>query len=53
VVGAQTGLHCAHRAAAIHTGGRETEADTAHLLEGIAVIAYDPSSAMIESSSTP
>jgi hypothetical protein len=29
-------------------GGRETEADAANLLEGIAVIAYDPNSEMVD-----
>lgn len=32
----------------IRAGGRETEADAAHLLEGIAVVAYDPSTGEIE-----
>jgi hypothetical protein len=32
----------------IRAGGRETEADAAHLLEGIAVIAYDPSSEIVD-----
>jgi hypothetical protein len=32
----------------IRAGGRKTEADAAHLLEGIAVIAYDPSTGRSE-----
>ena len=32
----------------IRAGGRETEADAAHLLEGIGVIAYDPTSETID-----
>lgn len=32
----------------IRAGGRQTEADAAHLLEGIAVVAYDPSMATID-----
>lgn len=32
----------------IRAGGRETEADAAHLLEGIAVIAYDPNAGQID-----
>lgn len=32
----------------IRAGGRKTEAEAAHLLEGIAVIAYDPSTGASE-----
>lgn len=32
----------------VRAGGRKTEGDAAHLLEGIAVIAYDPGSGMID-----
>ena len=32
----------------IRAGGRETEADAAHLLEGIAVVAYDPNTGKLE-----
>lgn len=32
----------------IRAGGRRTEADAAHLLEGIAVVAYDPSAGTID-----
>jgi hypothetical protein len=32
----------------IRAGGRRTEADAAHLLEGIAVVAYDPSTGTID-----
>jgi hypothetical protein len=32
----------------VRAGGRKTEADAAHLLEGIAVIAYDPSSGRMD-----
>ncbi len=37
----------------IRAGGRETEADAAHLLEGISVVAYDPNTGQIESDVPP
>ncbi len=32
----------------MRAGGRRTEADAAHLLEGIAVVAYDPTAGTID-----
>jgi hypothetical protein len=42
--------HLIERAVArlIRAGGRKTEADAAHLLEGIAVVAYDPNTGTID-----
>jgi hypothetical protein len=42
--------HLIERAAArlIRAGGRRTEADAAHLLEGIGVVAYDPATGQID-----
>jgi hypothetical protein len=37
----------------IRAGGRKTEADAAHLLEGIAVVAYDPKSGTLEAKLPP
>ncbi|MBL8529695.1 MAG: hypothetical protein JNL68_18595 [Burkholderiales bacterium] len=37
----------------IRAGGRETEADAAHLLEGIAVVAYDPGTGEIDDDLPP
>lgn len=37
----------------IRAGGRKTEADAAHLLEGIAVVAYDPSASKIDPNMPP
>jgi len=34
----------------VRAGGRKTEADAAHLLEGIAVVVYDPTTGMIDES---
>ncbi|HKW96348.1 MAG TPA: hypothetical protein VJN43_01385 [Bryobacteraceae bacterium] len=44
--------HLIERAVArfVRAGGRKSEGDPAHLLEGIAVIAYDPDSSEIDSS---
>jgi hypothetical protein len=48
--GQRSTVHLIERAVQrlIRAGGRKTEADAAHLLEGIAVIAYDPSTGRSE-----
>jgi hypothetical protein len=48
--GQRTTRHLIARAVArlIRAGGRKTEADAAHLLEGIAVIAYDPGTGTVD-----
>ena len=47
--GRKSTVHLIERAIArlIRAGGRQTEGDAAHLLEGIAVVVYDPDSGLI------
>ena len=49
--GRKTTLHLIDRAIErlIRAGGRRSEAEAAHLLEGIAVVVYDPDTATISS----
>jgi hypothetical protein len=50
LAGQKSTRHLIERAVArlIRAGGRKTEADAAHLLEGIAVVAYDPATGRID-----
>lgn len=53
--GRKSTVHLIERAVKrlVRAGGRKTEADAAHLLEGIAVVAYNPSTGQIETGLPP